>query len=404
MKILQINTVCGVGSTGKIAADIHKYAEGNGHSGKIAFRGGEIGDVPAEDTIRIGTTVDYYFHVLMTRLTGKTGFYSKKATARFIKEIEIYDPDIVHIHILHGYYINIEILFDYLKEKNKNVVFTQHCCWAFTGHCPYFTFINCNKWKTGCYVCPLIHEYPKSAYLDSSKWNYEHKRRIFTQVDKAVIATPSDWLASLVEESFLKKFNVVPVYNGIDLDKFKPVDSKFREKHNLKDKFIILGVAPDWKDERKGLSDFLKMAKMLDEFEVIVLVGDMKDNTSLPDNIVHVARTNSIGELAEVYTAADVFVNPSRQETFGLTIVESLACGTPSIVYDATAMPELIDETCGVAVEKQNVTALLEAARDVKNSNAITKDNCLKRAKIYSKENMCKGYMEIYEKMLNESA
>ena len=235
MKVLQINSVCGVGSTGRIAADIHRVLKQNGHESKIAYGRGEAKGVSSDDTIKIGTDRDIYAHVIQSRLTDRTGFYSKSATKKLIRSIEEYNPDVIHLHNIHGYYINIKLLFDYLKKAGKPVVWTLHDCWAFTGHCAYFDYCGCEKWKTGCEKCPQLSQYPKS-FADSSKRNYLDKKQIFNGINNMTIVTPSKWLEKLVKQSYLGNYNTQVIYNGIDLTVFKPTVSDFRGRYGLENK------------------------------------------------------------------------------------------------------------------------------------------------------------------------
>lgn len=401
MKILQINSVCGNGSTGRIATDLYGVLNKKGHDCLISYgRGKAPHNINA---YRIGTDIDVNLHVIGTRIFDRTGFYSRKSTNCFIRKIEQYSPDVIHLHNLHGYYINIELLFDFLKAYNTPVVWTIHDCWAFTGHCSYFSYVGCEKWKTGCYNCPNKKEYPSSFCMDNSKWNYDMKRKLFTSVKNMTIVTPSKWLAGLVAQSFLRKSRIVVINNGIDLDIFKPSPGDFRKKHNLVDKYVVLGVADGW-DQRKGLSDIIELSKMLDSRYRIVLVGiSPKESKKLSKNIFCIPRTNNIKELAEIYTAADVFVNPSREETMGLVSVEALACGTPAIVYNVTACAEGIDEKCGVVVELsagvEGIFKAIQKIRDYSQKNL----NVLDRAKRYNKEDRFSDYIKIYSEVIDRS-
>jgi len=309
MKVLQINSVCGMGSTGRIATDIHNSLIDLGHESYIAYGR----DLPknCDDAIRIGTKFDNYINVAKTRLLDEHGFGSKKATKEFINKVKDINPDIIHLHNLHGYYTNIEVLFNYLKEANKPVVWTLHDCWSFTGHCTYFDYVGCDKWKTGCNSCPEKKAYPSSFIFDNSKNNYINKKEIFTRVKNLTIVTPSQWLANLVQESFLNEYPVKVINNGIDLNTFRPNAGDFRKIFNLNGKFIILGVASVW-DRRKGLKYFVELADKLSEDEVIVLVGlTEKQIKKIPKNIIGITRTNNVEELVDIYSSADVFVNPT---------------------------------------------------------------------------------------------
>ena len=353
MRILLINAVCGIGSTGKICGALAQEYEKQGHTAKIAF--GRDGFVPErfqKYAVRIGSDLDVKIHGVLTRLTDRHGFGSKAATKRFLDWADSYDPDVLWLHNIHGYYINIELLFSWIKSRpNMQVRWTLHDCWAFTGHCAYFSFVGCEKWKTGCYGCPQKGSYPAAALLDGSKSNYTKKSRLFTGVPNMTLITPSQWLADLVKQSFLKEYPVEVHYNTINTEVFKPTPSDFREKHDLQNKKMILGVASTW-EKRKGLDDFVKLAGMLDDSYRIVLVGLTAEQAKqMPSNIIPIPRTNSPQELAQIYTAADLLVTPSREETFGMTILEAYHCGIRSVVYKGTACEEVAECYGGVAVD-----------------------------------------------------
>lgn len=398
MKVLQINTVCGTGSTGRIATDIHKILIDEGHESYIAYGR----DLPknCNNAIRIGSKVDNYSHALKTRIFDKHGFGSIQATHRFIEKVREIDPDIIHLHNIHGYYINIEVLFNYLKEANKPVVWTLHDCWSFTGHCAYFDYAGCEKWKSGCYNCPEKKSYPSSLIIDNSQENYKEKRELFNGVNNLTIITPSKWLAEMVEESFLNEYPVKVINNGIDLDIFKSSNSKFRDNYNLNDKFIILGVASIW-ERRKGLQYFKELSNTISDDEVIVLVGVSKNQIrDLPQNIIAMERTNNTSELAEIYSTADVFVNPTLEEVMGLTNIEALACGTPVITFNSGGSPECINEQTGIIVEKGNMKALVTAIESIKNNKNIMSDNCVQRARLFDKNDKFKEYVQLYKSIL----
>jgi len=394
MKVLQINSVCGYGSTGRIAMDIYKILREQGHECLIAYGRGTASE--EINSIKIGTKFDNYMHVAKTRLFDLHGFASTKATREFIEKAKKYNPDVIHLHNIHGYYINIELLFNYLKEINKPVVWTLHDCWTFTGHCAYFDYVGCNKWKNGCTNCSQKNGYPKSLLIDNSKKNYGIKKELFTGIKNMTIITPSKWLADLVKQSFLKEYDVKVINNGIDLDVFKPKSgSEFRKKYNIKDKFIILGVANIW-DERKGFKYFLELSKFIDENSKIVLVGlNDKQLNQLPQNIIGIKRTNSVEELTEIYSSADVFANPTSEDNFPTTNLEALACGTPIITFDTGGSMECMDEKCGIVVEKGNIKGLVEAINKVE-MNGFDKKNILQRARKFNKNNKFNEYVKLY--------
>jgi len=365
MKILMINSLCGIRSTGRICTDQADKFVAEGHEVRIAY--GRMGEVPEKYrryAHRIGSDLSVRLHGMKTRLLDAHGFGSRAATRAFLTWAEEYQPDLLWLHNVHGYYINIEMLFAWIKKHPEmQVKWTLHDCWAFTGHCSHFSFVGCSKWKTGCEGCPQKDRYP-SSLIDRSKSNYRRKKAAFTGVRNMTILTPSQWLADLVKQSFLGCYPVEVLYNTINEDIFKPTPGDFRQRYDLNDKKIVLGVASSW-DDRKGLYDFFRLREMLDESYAIVLVGlSEKQMQEVPSGILGIRHTNSPQELAQIYTAADVFVNPSREETFGLTAVEARACGTEAVVYKNTACEEIADKLGGVAVE-QNVEALLAAIREI---------------------------------------
>ncbi len=344
MKFLLINSVCGVRSTGRICTDIATEYEKNGHEVKIAYGRETVPEQFEKYAVRIGTDLDNKISAIHTRVTDRHGFANKRATKAFLKWAAEYDPDVLWLHNLHGYYINIEMLFTWVKTRpNMQVKWTLHDCWAFTGHCAYFSYVNCNKWQTECGNCPQKDQYPKTSILDSSRNNFIDKEKLFTGIKNMTLITPSKWLANLVRQSFLSEYPVEVVYNRIDTAVFKHTPSDFKERYGLRGKTVVLGVASVW-ERRKGLDDFIKLSKSLGEEYAVVLVGvDDAQKTSLPPNVIGIKRTNSPRELAEIYTAADVFVNASREETFGLTTLEALSCGTPVVVYKETACEEVVN-------------------------------------------------------------
>jgi len=402
MKVLQINTVCGQGSTGRIAVDIHKLLLEQGHESVIAYGRGE--PLNCDNTIKIGNKIDFYNHALKTRLLDRHGFGSKKATGDFVDKIKYYNPDIIHLHNIHGYYLNIEILFNFLRKFNKPVVWTLHDCWAFTGHCSHFDYANCYKWETHCQECPERKSYPKSIFIDNSYNNYEKKRKLLTGLDKLTLVTPSEWLAKLVKRSFLKEYPVKVINNGIDLNVFKPVPGDFRERNNLTNKFIILGVANNW-EKRKGFEYFIELSKLIETDEAIVMVGLSKNQLKqLPKNIIGITRTNNVKELAEIYTCADVFFNPTLEDNFPTANLESLACGTPVITFNTGGSIETVDNSIGFIVEKGNLEEAIRMIRRVKTEGKNKyRDSCIKRAdKYYNKDDKFQEYIKLYKSLGEE--
>lgn len=392
MKVLQINSVCGLGSTGRIAADIDNMLSNLGHNSYIAYGRGL--PINCNHPIKIGSKYDNYKHVALTRVLDMHGYGSKKATMEFTKEIEKIDPDIIHLHNIHGYYINIEVLFNFLKRANKPVIWTLHDCWSFTGHCSHFDYIGCDKWKTNCNNCPQKKEYPKSYFMDNSENNYLSKKRIFTGVKNLTIITPSKWLANKVKGSFLGDYPVRVINNGINLDVFRPRKSNFREINNLVGKFVILGVANIW-GRKKGLNHFLELSGRLKENEVIVLVGlTKKQKKMLPENILGLLKTTNIDELAEIYSAADVFVNPTLEDTFPTTNLEAKACGVPVITFNTGGSVESVDTSYDSIVEKNNFNELYTAISNYKDKMRSSIN--FERIKQFDKNERYREYIDYY--------
>ncbi len=400
MKVLQINSVCGIRSTGRICTDLAEILESHGHECKIAYGREEVPEKFKKYAYRIGNNRDVLFHAFFSRIFDNSGFMSKKATKKFISWAREYNPDIIHLHNIHGYYINIEMLFKFLAEFNKPVIWTMHDCWAFTGHCSHFDYVNCERWKKGCFCCPQKKEYPTSLLMDRAKKNYFKKKRIFNSIDDLTIVAVSDWLKSILEESFLKKFTIKRIYNGIDLKSFAPTRTDVFKKYGLDEYNIILGIASSW-SKKKGLDIFLKLNEKLDKKYKIVLVGiDDETKKSIPDDILCINKTNDIGELSELYSSAKVFLNPSYEETMGLTTVEALACGTPVIVSNRTALPECIDESCGVVVDCTDIDLLCNAIYSVCNDEKYNEEVCVNRAKLFDKYEKYEEYIDLYMRCL----
>lgn len=344
MRVLFINAVCGTGSTGRICAELAQQYEKENWECRIAYgRDGYVPEKFRKYAVRIGGNWDVRLHGIRTRLLDDHGFGSKAATKKFLQWAEQYQPDLLWLHNLHGYYINIELLFEWIKSRPEmEVRWTLHDCWAFTGHCTYFLMENCDKWKMQCENCRQKTKYPASKWRDNSWGNYNRKREVFTGVSNMTLVTPSKWLAELVNQSFLREYPIEIRYNTIDTNIFKPTPSDFRKNYGLEDKKIILGVSNTW-EERKGLNDFIKLSKMLNEDYVIILIGlNEKQCKSMPKKIIGIKRTNNQRELAEIYTAADIFVNPTYEDNYPTVNLEAQACGTYVLTYDTGGSKETI--------------------------------------------------------------
>lgn len=400
MKIVQINTVCGTGSTGKIAADLYEIANNQHHIPFIAYgRGTAPQNIHG---FKIGNPIDFGCHVLVNFFLGKSGFASRKVTYRFLKWLDMVQPDILHLHNLHGFYIHVGILFDYIKMNNIPVVWTFHDCWPLTGQCAFFDQINCCKWKTACFDCPVYRsDYPYSLFKDNSRQNYIQKKSCFTGVKNLSVVTPSNWMADIVRQSFLKEYPITVIPNGIDLNIFKPYPIEITATN----KKIILGVANVW-DSRKGLDYFLKLTGLLDPSYQIVLIGVNKKQQKMlqktyGNQVIALTRTSNQTELAKWYSRAYAYINPTLSDNFPTTNLEALACGTPVITFNTGGSPESITSECGIVVEKENVTALRNAILSLQTNTKITSHSCRKRAMEFDKNTRFEEYIHLYEKMQN---
>jgi putative colanic acid biosynthesis glycosyltransferase len=401
-KIIQISVEGNMGSTGTIAESIGEIAISRGWESYIAF--GRFKRTSKSTTIKIGNLIDILIHGLLTRIFDLHGYGSKHATKKLIKQINHINPDIIHLHNLHGYYINIEVLFEFLSKVNIPVIWTFHDCWPMTGHCSHFDFVGCDKWKIECNNCPQLREYPKSLFLDRSRKNYYSKKKLFTSVDNLTVVSVSNWLNNIVEKSFMNKLSSRVIYNGIDINLFSPerLNNCIRDKYCIQEKFMILGVATTWTD-RKGLKDFLELSKYIDSNIIIVLIGlSSSQIKNLPKNIIGLKRTENKQELRDLYVECDVYMNLSVEETFGLTTAEALACGTPAIVYNSTASPELIDRSTGIVVEKQNIQNILLALDEIsRNGKLYYSEACRSRAiNLFDQKNRFNEYFELYDEKL----
>lgn len=343
MKVLLINVVCGGGSTGRICLELANEFKTNGDEVKIAYGRGGVPDTSKKYAIHIGNSIDQKFHFLKTRLWDEHGLGSVNETKKFIKWADNYDPDLVWIHNIHGYYINYELLFQWIKSKpDMQVRWTLHDCWAFTGHCAYFTKVACEKWMKECNRCTQKRSYPSSIFIDRSRTNYYRKKAAFTGVNNLTIITPSRWLANLVKESFLGEYEIRVMYNKINKQIFRNVESSIKNDYNMVDKKMILGVANIW-DSRKGFDDFLKLSYLLDKKSFIMLVGlSDKQIRKLPSNVIGIKKTRDVQELVRIYSAADVFFNPTYEDNYPTVNLEAEACGTKVVTYNTGGAPETI--------------------------------------------------------------
>lgn len=379
MRILFINCVCGVGSTGRIVTDLMQQAKNHGHTVKVACSTVEpILGVEPEEVFVVGSKLDYYAHNILSRITDHEGLFSKLATKKLIKQIRDYDPDVVHLHNLHGHWINYELLFGYLAKEKKKVIWTLHDCWAFTGHCSHFSTLKCEQWKTHCSYCKGLKSYPMCYGKGDVSRNFDRKKAAFTSIKDLTIVTPSEWLAGLVRKSFLYSSNVKVIHNKIDMTIFKPTESGFRKKYGIENSTVILGVSNVWSRE-KGFNDFLKLRELLDDRFSLVMVGLTQNQLSvIPDGIIGIQRTHSVSELAEIYAAADVFLNLTYQDNYPTVNLEAIACGTPVISYKTGGSCEAFDEKSGIVIEQGAVEEIPHA---IQQALKLNKEDILSKSK-----------------------
>lgn len=394
MRILQINSVCGSGSTGRLAVQISDYLNQCNIDNYIAYG---FGSSDRPNTFHFGNRLDAHMHSFLSRKLGWQGKASHITTYRLIRYIERINPDIVHLHNIHGHYLNYNMLFRFLKKKGCEVVWTFHDCWPMTGKCAHFTEAKCEKWKTGCYDCPQLDRYPDSE-RDHSQKSYQEKKTAFTSIEKLHIVTVSNWLKSVAEASFLGKKDIRRISNGVDTELFAYRDSTIREQYHLQSKLVILGVASVW-NNRKGLNQFLALSEDLKDDAVIVLIGVTADQQkNFPENVIGVPAIHDQITLAQWYSAADVYINFSIEETFGLTVAEAMACGTPAIVMNRTACPEVVDLASGFVAEAGDIKYVEKAMEIIKrHGREYFSAKCRKRIeKLFSVEMMQREYLNMY--------
>lgn len=393
MKVVQINATCGVGSTGRICVGISQLLTEKQIENYILYSAAGNGyalGIPCADPRYIRR------QALQSKILGNYGFNSRRATRTMIEALDRIGPDIVHLHNIHGHDCDLEALFSYFKERKIRLVWTFHDCWAFTGYCTYFDMAGCSQWQTQCADCVQRRQY--SWFADRSAHLFAKKKALFSGLDLTIV-TPSAWLADVVKQSFLRSYPVQVIRNGLDLRVFQPTKSGFRAKYGLEKTKIVLGVALGW-DKRKGLDVFVEMAERLPEEYGIVLVGVDKNTAKrLPPRILTVARTNSRTELAELYSAADVFVNPTREENYPTVNMEALACGVPVVTFRTGGSSEMLDGTCGSVVEKNDTDALAREIVRICSERPYSAEQCVQKAAAFDQNERYKEYVKLYERI-----
>lgn len=402
--LLQINVSLNKGSTGRIAEQIASLARVHGWDTYMVHGARSVNESKMK-TLQSVSLWGERLHAVKSMLFDAHGLGSAHATRRVISEIRRIKPDIIHLHNIHGYYLNYKVLFEYLQTLSTPIVWTLHDCWPMTGHCAYFDAVNCERWKIGCYSCPLKEDYPKSLFFEQSVRNYNLKKKLFTSVEKMTLVPVSDWLSDIVHHSFLDKYSCRVINNGVDLQTFSPSRSNLRTHLGVEDKKILLGVASTW-DKRKGIQDFVSLANLLDESYQIILIGvSESQQKQLPNNIIILNRTENQQELAAYYSMADVFVTPTYSDNFPTTNLEALACGTPVVTYRTGGSPESVTEETGLVVDKGDFNGLVEAIEKIiAKGKSYYSTACRQRAvEFYNKDDRFADYVKLYEEIIQQA-
>lgn len=402
MKIVEINGT-NYAATGNIMLNIANQARKEGHEVFTCCKKSKKSqEFKYNSQIYIGTRLERVICEYLCEITGMDCSFNLFGTYIFIKKLKHINPDIIHLHVIHGSYINVSMLFNYIKKYNIPVIWTFHDPWAFTGSCVEFEHVNCFKWRNSCENCQLKKSYPKSLLFDNSSWMHKKKIKMFSNINNMTIITPSKWLANYARQSYLGNYNIEVINNGIDLSRYKKVQSDFRKKYQLNDKYIILGVANGW-SESKGLETFIELSRMLSNNFAIVLVGTSEQiDQNLPENIISIHKTYNQEELVKIYSSADLFVNPTKDDNLPTVNIEALACGTPVISYCIGGCPEIINDKSGEVIETDNIEKLKDEIIRICKDKPFKSSDCIKRAHQFDANERCKDYLNVYKRILNK--
>ncbi len=402
MNVLQVNTVFPNGSTGRIMAELADYtARQDASHAFAAFGIGGAGPKENVTALLLGRVWERKCHGVIRKLFDAEGYGSRFATVRLIRFCKSNKIDVIHMHNLHGCYVNLTRWFKYLRTAGIPVIWTLHDCWAVTGHCAHFTYAGCDKWKTECYACPQQRSYPECIGLDGSRRNYRLKKKLFNSVPRLTLVTPCRWLEGIVQESYLAKLPTRVIYNGVDTKRFRPTDSEIRQEYGLQDCKLLLAAASVWTD-RKGLHVLKELSKMLgDGYRIAVLGLTGKQIEALPENVLGLERVSSTERLCAWYTAADCFINPTLEDTMPLVNLEALACGTPVVTFNTGGCPEAVTDACGAVVQWGNVQAMADAVRAVCARETAAAPACLEQAERFSMETTVRAYDALYREVLS---
>lgn len=398
MRIMQINAVSGILSTGRTTKELALSLQARGHETSVVYSEGIL---DYSDGYHMGNALDKKIHALCSRVTGLVGYFSYAETKKLLKYISKWKPDVVRLGNLHSNFVNIPMLLDFLCENNIGVVVTLDDCFWFTGKCCHYTIVGCFKWRKNCGNCPRIHRDNRSWIFDKTSMMLRDKRTKFCAMKRLAVVGVSKWITEQASQSLFSCSKYIKkVYNWIDIDVFQNKTNQLRKELGIDDCFVILGVSTVWAKD-KGLNDFLELSNCLRKDERIVLIGDVTEKIEFPSNIISLPRTDTVEKLVEYYSMADVFVNPSVEETFGKVTAESLACGTPVIVYNTTACPELVGDGCGKVVELHNIFEMRRAISEIKSKGKeFYSEKCRDYAvENFEKEKCIHEYIQIFESL-----
>ena len=400
MRIFQLNTFCGVKSTGRITTEIAKLVETSGGECKIGFGADMAPDELSRFAMRIGTPVERKAHGALRKLLDGEGYGSTLGTRRLIGQMRAFRPELVHLHNLHGCYLNLRLLFGYLKDAGLPVVWTLHDCWPFTGHCAYFDYAGCDRWQTRCHDCPQQRGYPVCIGLDGSARNFQHKKRLFTALSNLTFVVPCEWMKQPLGRSFLSGYPVRVIPNGVNREIFHPVENDVRARYSIGERKLVLAAASEW-DERKGLRYLVESARRLGEGYRFAVIGLSEAQVeALPEGMTGLTHTESPAELAAWYSAADCFANPTMEDNMPMVNLEALACGTPVAVFRTGGCPEAVDGSCGAVVEQADVPAFSDAIARLCERRNEMREGCLRRAARFDSGDTFRAYVDLYKERL----
>lgn len=402
MRIMQINEICGTGSIGRTTYELAEELTNQGHQCLVAYANGNSS---FENSVRIGNYLDHKIHALMSRITGLQGYFSVYATKNLLKEIKKFDPQVVHLRNLHGNYINLRLLLKYLSKNDIATVVTLHDCWVYTGKCTYYVPVECDKWQKNCGKCPLLHvdNVNPTYFFDRTRKCLKDKREWFGKIPRLAVTGVSKWVASEAEKSIFSKKEIRTIYNWIDTEVFSYRQSGLKEKLNIQDKKVVLMLAASL-SVKKGYNELLYLSKNLSPDYKLIFIGKNELQLDIPDNVIYISHTDDAIELAEYYSMADVCVNVTQYETFGKVTAEAICCGTPAVVYNNTASPELVDEGCGIVIDQsEGMRKIVDAIHEITgNGKEYYKENCQKSAENRFKKSIgVNKYIELYESLIN---